>query len=309
MEENAKRVVVHVAGRPGPGQPRVVDPDAPLLLADDLGAVRGDGCFDSLLLHRGRALKPLRHLARIARSARMLEIDPPGEQTWTAGIEAAEKEWVRIHGGDAASAPDALLRLVLTRGAEHGGSRAEDATAYITVAGIGPHVSKVRTEGIAVQVQQRGFSVDLAANAPWQLLGAKTLSYATNMAALRHAAAEGFDDVLFLSSEGEVLEGPRSTIVAVRDGVLLSPPQEIGILEGTTLGVLAETAQRHGVRLQREHLLLSDLLVADSVWFISSITLAARVMRIDGHEIGGRAAGIDVGALVAEAVGLESWPT
>ena len=289
MEANTTRVVVHVAG-PGLATPKVVDPDAPLLLPDDLGAVRGDGCFDSLLLHRGRALKPLRHLAR------------------TAGIEAAEAEWVRIHGGDAASAPDALLRLVLTRGAEHAAGRAEDATAYITVAAIGGHVAKVRRKGIAVQVQQRGFSVDLAANAPWQLLGAKTLSYATNMAALRHAAADGFGDVLFLSSEGEVLEGPRSTIVAVRDGALLSPPQEIGILEGTTLGALGEAAQRRGIPLRREHLLVSDLLVADSVWFISSITLAARVMRIDSHEIGGRDAGIDVGALVAEAVGVENWP-
>lgn len=306
--KDARRVAVHVSG-PGLDAPRVVPADEPLLLADDLAAVRGDGVFDSLLLHRGVALKPLRHLARIARSASMLEIEAPGERTWTEGIELAEKAWVAAHAPSAAAeVPDALLRLVLSRGAEHDGGAAEDATAYITVAAASPNLPVVRREGIAVQVQQRGFSVDLAANAPWQLLGAKTLSYATNMASLRHAARHGFDDVLYLSSEGEVLEGPRSTIVAVREGALLSPPADIGILEGTTLGALAALAARKGIPVRREHLLVSDLLAADSVWFLSSITLASRVRRIDAHEIGERDPGLDVGALVAEAVGFRGWP-
>ncbi len=300
-------MVVHVAGG-GLAEPRVVDPDAPLLLADDLAAVRGDGAFDSLLLHRGRALKPLRHIARLGRSARLLEIQGPGEQTWNEAIALAEQAWVEAHGGRADAAPDALLRLVLSRGPEHEPGRAEDATAYITVAAANPHLPTVRREGIAVQIQQRGFSVDLADSAPWQLLGAKTLSYATNMAALRHAASAGFDDVVFVSSEGEVLEGPRSTIVAVREGALLSPPAGIGILEGTTLGALAQYAESQGIPVRREHLLISDLYAADSVWFLSSITLAARVHRIDTHEIGGRVPGLDVGVLVAEAVGYKGWP-
>ena len=52
-----------------------------------------------------------------------------------------------------------------------------------------------------------------AADMPWLLAGAKTLSYAVNMAALRHAERQGAGDVIFISSEGNVLEGPRSTVV------------------------------------------------------------------------------------------------
>jgi len=48
---------------------------------------------------------------------------------------------------------------------------------------------------------------------PWLLAGAKTLSYAVNMAVLRHAARQGDGDVIFVSSDGYVLEGPRSTVV------------------------------------------------------------------------------------------------
>src|SRR5699024_11452046 len=101
------------------------------------------------------------------------------------------------------------------------------------------------------------------------------------MAALRHARAGGFDDVIYLSSEGEVLEGPRSTVVIARSGELLSPPTEVGILEGTTLGALAELAPSEGVAVRRERLLLTDLLTADAVLLLFSVSLAARVHRID----------------------------
>ena len=53
---------------------------------------------------------------------------------------------------------------------------------------------------------------------PWLLAGAKTLSYAVNMAALRDAARRGAGDVIFVSSDGYMLEGPRSTVVIATDG-------------------------------------------------------------------------------------------
>jgi 4-amino-4-deoxychorismate lyase len=263
----------------------------PLLLADDLAAVRGDGCFETLLVVGGEPAKPERHLARLSRSASSLGLTGPSAEQWRAGIDLAAREW--------GPGSEAMLRLVLSRGPERGGQE----TAYITVAPVGPHAVRARTEGIAVTVLDRGFPADFAATAPWMLLGSKTLSYAANMAALRHAAANGFDDVVYLSSEGEVLEGPRSTIVTARSGELVSPPVEAGILEGTTLGALTEVAQAEGVPVHRERLLVTDLLTADAVWLLSSVTLAARVHRIDDVGLASADPGIDVAGMVDRAVG------
>lgn len=285
------RVVVLVAGGPDGDRPRVHPADEPLLLADDLAAVRGDGCFETLLVVGGKAAKPERHLARLARSAAALGLTGPTAETWRKGIALAGREW----GGTS----EGMLRLVLSRGPERGGAE----TAYITVAPVTALSEKARAEGIAVTTLSRGFPADLAESAPWMLPGAKTLSYAANMAALRHALAGGFDDVIYLSSEGEVLEGPRSTVVVVRSGELVSPPTEVGILEGTTLGALAEQARSEGVAVRRERLLVTDLLTADAVWMLSSVTLAARVRRIDRAALPESGFGIDVAGMVGRAVG------
>lgn len=286
-----RRVVVLVAGGPDGKRPRVHPADEPLLLADDLAAVRGDGCFETLLVVGGRAAKPERHLERLGRSAASLGLTGPSEKTWYAGIELAAREW----GADA----EGMLRLVLSRGPERGGPE----TAYITVAPVTDFAERARAEGIAVTTLARGLPADLADSAPWLLLGSKTLSYAANMAALRHAAAGGYDDVIYLSAEGEVLEGPRSTVVIARDGELVSPPTEVGILEGTTIGALTEVAEADGVRVRRERLLVTDLLAADAVWLLSSVTLAARVHRIDRAELPRSEPGVDVPTMVDRAVG------
>lgn len=284
-------MVVLVAGGPEGRRPRVHPSEEPLLLADDLAAVRGDGCFETLLVTEGRVAKPERHLARLRRSAASLELTGPTDAEWSAGIEIAAREW----GADS----EGMLRLVLTRGPERGGPE----TAYITVAPVGPQALRARTEGIAVTVLNRGFAADVAESAPWLLLGSKTLSYATNMAAVRHAVSAGFDDVVYVSSDGEVLEGPRSTVVIARAGELVSPPEDVGILEGTTLGAVYAVAEAEGIPVRRERLLVADLLAADAVWLMSSVTLAARVRRIDEVVLPTTDPGIDMAHLVDRAVG------
>ncbi|WP_295652680.1 aminodeoxychorismate lyase [uncultured Dietzia sp.] len=290
-QPDTRRVVVLVAGGPDGRRPRIHPSDQPLLLADDLAAVRGDGCFETLLVVGGRPAKPERHLARLGRSSAALGLAGPSEKEWLAAIDLAAREW----GAES----EGMLRLVLSRGPERGG----EETAYITVAAVGPQARRARAQGIGVTVLSRGYASDIGASAPWMLLGSKTLSYAANMAALRHAAANGFEDVVYVSSDGEVLEGPRSTVVIARDGELLSPPQEIGILEGTTLGAMAEVAGREGVTVRRERLLVADLLAADAVWLVSSVTLVARVHRIDDVALPTADPGIDVAGMVDRAVG------
>src|SRR5262249_32615831 len=88
----------------------LVDPEAPLVRADDAGLLRGDGCFESILVRAGAPVWLDAHLARLAASARRLELPPPELDSWRALIGQVVAAWGR---------PDeAVLRLVLTRGPE-----------------------------------------------------------------------------------------------------------------------------------------------------------------------------------------------
>jgi 4-amino-4-deoxychorismate lyase len=128
---------------------------------------------------------------------------------------------------------------------------------------------------------------------PWLLASAKTLSYAVNMAALRHAAGQGAGDVIFVSSDGYILEGPRSTVVIATDShekadgnlCLLTPPPWYPILRGTTQQALFEVARTKGYDCDYRALRVADLHGAQGIWLVSSMTLAARVHTLDGRRL------------------------
>jgi 4-amino-4-deoxychorismate lyase len=255
------------------------DPAAPLLHADDLAAVRGDGIFESLLVRDGRPCLLEAHLGRLTQSARLMDLPEPDLSRWRAAVVTAVTRWTEQGGAEG------MLRLIYSRGRESG----SDPTAYAMIGALADRVASVRTNGLAAVTLERCLPADGAADMPWLLAGAKTLSYAVNMAALRYAERQGAGDVVFLSSEGNVLEGPRSTVVIATeiDGRLglLTPPPWYPILRGTTQQALFEVARNKGYDCDYRVLRPADLFAAQGVWLVSSITLAARVHTLDGRPL------------------------
>src|SRR6478736_9180627 len=272
---------------------RVADSSKPQLMATDQGATRGDGIFESLLAVGGQPRKLPRHLARLAGSARTLELDIPAEDAWRKAIATALREFRAgaLEDGD----DEVVVKLIATRGVE--GSAVP--TCWVQ-ASTPPAAGRAQREsGIDVILLDRGYDSEVGERAPWLLLGAKTLSYAVNMAALRYAHHQGADDVIFTSADGRVLEGPTSTVLLAHletsdDGAgesrtvrrLITPQLDSGILPGTSQGALFTAAKAAGWELGYGPLEPKDLLDADAVWLISSIRLLAPVNHIDGHEIG-----------------------
>lgn len=251
---------------------QVHDPSAPLLYADELAAVRGDGVFETLLIRGGTPLKLDAHLARLARSAQLLGLPAPDSEQWKPAAKTAVQQWESVSDGDG------MLRLVYTRGRESGGP----STGYLTVAAVPERSLQARRDGVAAVTLDRGLPAQPVEPLPWLLAGAKTLSYAVNMAALRHAESLGAQDVIFVSSDGYVLEGPRSTVIVDTGNGLATPFPEHGILHGTTQQVLFEVAAAEGIDCRYAALTPADLVAAQDVWMLASITLAARVHTLDG---------------------------
>ncbi|CAH0234753.1 Branched-chain-amino-acid aminotransferase [Arthrobacter sp. Bi83] len=270
---------------------RIADPAQPQLMATDQGATRGDGVFESMLAVAGRTRKIQAHLDRLGGSARALDLEIPGQETWRRAIETGVAAFRSDNPAASPEEDEAVVKLLVTRGAEG----ASAPTCWVQVSAVAAAGRRQREAGIDVILLDRGYDSDVAERAPWLLLGAKTLSYAVNMAALRHAHKQGADDVIFTSSDGRVLEGPTSTVLLAHvetsdDGEtakrLITPQLDSGILAGTSQGALFAAAKAAGWELGYGPLEPQDLFDADAVWLISSIRLLAPVNHIDGKEIG-----------------------
>ncbi|GHE11129.1 aminotransferase class IV [Klenkia taihuensis] len=245
-----------------------VPADQPVVTAFDAGLARGDGVFESVLVDGGATPRLADHLVRLQRSTGLLDLPAVPDEAWRALVTAVTDGWP--------AGVEGVCRLFLTRG------DGTTPTALALLAPVGADVLAQRRDGVAVVALTYGLAAGVRAGAPWLLGGAKTLSYAVNMAAQRHAHAVGADDVVFTSAEGRLLEGPTSTVVWAAGGTLHTPPLDTGILAGTTQARLFAAAAADGWPTAVTPGTVADLHDADAVWLLSGIRGAARVTALDG---------------------------
>jgi 4-amino-4-deoxychorismate lyase len=262
--------VVAVLGR------GVVPAGTPVLCADDLGVLRGDGVFETVHVRAGKPWLLDQHLDRMAGSAARLDLDLPDR------AKLAELAGTACGAGPALE--EAALRLVCTRGREQPSrGRTGPVTVYATLTPISEAVRAERRGGIAVATATLGIAAGVRADAPWLLGGVKTLSYAVNMASQRWARARHLDDVLWTSAEGYVLEAPTSTLVWLDGDVLCTvPAASTGILPGITTRWLFDRAPALGWTTATRMVRPAELATPGGVWFVSSVRGAAPVRELDG---------------------------
>jgi 4-amino-4-deoxychorismate lyase len=266
----------------GPGAPA----DGPPALDPlDLALVRGEAVFEAMKVYGGRPFRLDAHLARLAASARAIELALP------EGLEALAARAVAAAGGG-----DAILRLICTRGPEGSGEPRGGAPVDREGSGGGPVAFAICTDIPASfeQDRRRGLRLVLLTTAtdpllraasPWLLAGVKTISYATNMAAQRAARARGADDAVLVGLGGELLEAPTASLWWRSGQTLHTPALELGILAGITRAVLCELAPTLGLKVLEGVFTAEDLAAADEAFLSSSTRELMPVIEVDGASI------------------------
>jgi len=261
---------------PAGAPPRLTDASAsdPHVLVGDLGVNRGDGVFEVAGCLSGRVQALDAHLARLARSAGMLDLPAPNLEHYAAAVHRCVDALTARHPDE-----EILVKVVYTRGQEMGAATPPTGWA---MAYLNPDHSAQRA-GIDVVTLSRGVASDVASSAPWLLPGAKSLSYAVNRAAMREAARRGADDALFVSTDGHALEGPSSSLIARIHGVLVTPHPDEGVLAGTTQADVFAWAAARGVRTETRPLPACELADADALWLVASGRLCSPIRSLDGR--------------------------
>jgi branched-chain amino acid aminotransferase len=89
-----------------------------------------------------------------------------------------------------------------------------------------------------------------------------------------------------LNHKGEVAECTGDNIFLVRDGVLLTPPADAGILEGVTRAAVIELADAAGIRVQQVALTKHDVYIADECFLTGTAAEVIAVVKVDSRSIG-----------------------
>jgi 4-amino-4-deoxychorismate lyase len=238
----------------------VLPVDEPVLYADDAGVLRGRAVFETLRVYGGVPFKLDEHLVRLAASAERLRLpSPPPDEFAAAATDVIA----------AARHPDATLRFLWTAGRENGGAPA--GFALVSTLPIGLDA-----------LRERGLRLVVVRWSPTALAGAKSTSYAANMAAQDEAVRAGADDALLVAPDDTVLEAPTSNVWFREGKRLLAPSLDLPILAGVTRATLIELAPGLGYEVEEGVFPLSRLLASEEIFASSSVREVMPVIAIDG---------------------------
>ncbi len=216
--------------------------DARIPVSDE-GLLRGDGAFEVMRLYEGRAFALDEHYARLRHTCEGLRLP--------ADFDALAAEVTALLA--AASPVDALMRVVLTRGGRR-------------ILIIEPLPQRAATARVATVTYAPNRVLD----------GLKTLSYAGNMLAGRLAKEQGFDEGLFVTPHGRVLEGPTWTFFWVRGGVLHTPPLADHILASITRARILEACE-----VTEAVCTLDDVRAAEEAFIASTVREVMPIAAVD----------------------------
>jgi 4-amino-4-deoxychorismate lyase len=262
----------------------VVDPDEPVLRADDEALLRGRAAFETIRVYGGTPFKLAEHLDRLAASS---------ERIGLPAVNRLELEQLARQALDAAAAPDVVLRLVWT----------PTPVALALVSELAGHYDDLRARGQTL-ISLRG----VRAEEPWMLPGVKSTSYAVNMAAEAEARRRGADDAVFVDASGVVLEGPTTNVWWRRGRTLFTPSLELGILAGVTRATVIELAGEAGYRVEEGTYRLIELQEADEAFTSSSVREVMPVTDLDGSPIARGPAADELQTALRRAAGATLTP-
>ena len=139
--------------------------------------------------------------------------------------------------------------------------------------------------GPSAAVREKGVAAITAPDIRWARCDIKTVALLPNVLTRQLSADIGAAETIMLR-DGFLTEGSSTNVFVVRDGVILTPPQDHRILPGITCDVVLELAEKHKAAYEVRPVSEEELRNADEVWLTSSTKEVLAVVTLDGQSIG-----------------------
>jgi branched-chain amino acid aminotransferase len=242
----------------------------------DHGLLYGDGVFEGIRSYGGKVFRLEEHLRRLWDSAKAIWLTIPMSRE-----EMAKAIYDTLRGNNIA---DGYIRLVVTRGAGTLGldpNRTAEPQVIIITDFISLYPRELYEKGLEI------ITVSVVRNHPAALSPRiKSLNYLNNILAKIEGLQAGCLEALMLNTKGEVAECTGDNVFLVRDGVLLTPPIEAGILEGVTRQAVIELARQRQLEVREIPLTKHDVYIADEMFLTGTAAEVIPVVKVDSRVIG-----------------------
>ena len=253
----------------------VPEADAKITVYDH-GLLYGDGAFEGIRVYSGKVFKLQEHVARLYRSAYALMIELPitQEEMMEAVLKVLRAN--KVENG--------YVRITITRGVGLGlDPRGVKSPTVIIMSGeLALYPDEMYVTGLDVATVSTRVPPPQVMEPRIKSLG----KYVSNIQAKIEANKTGAGEGLMLNIQGYVAEASGDNIFLIVDGVLITPPSYMGILEGITRNIVMELARAEGMQVEERVFTLYDVYNADECFLTGTAAEVIPVATVDGRAIG-----------------------
>jgi branched-chain amino acid aminotransferase len=246
----------------------------------------GTGVFEGMRAYeteRGPAIfRHEEHIDRLFKSAELYYMPIPytREQLRAAGHEVVAKNGL----------PACYIRPIAFRGAGVMGINPLEAPVEVAIAAW-PWGAYLGDEA-----KERGVRAKITS---WRRISADSLiphskasgQYLNSVLAKIESLKAGYEEGILLDDHGYVCEGTGENIYIVRDGVIHTPPQTAGILDGISRRSVIQIAHDEGYELVERDIARAELYLADELFMTGTAAELTPIREVDDHAIGDGARG------------------
>ncbi|MFL5816428.1 MAG: branched-chain amino acid transaminase [Conexibacter sp.] len=241
----------------------------------------GTGVFEGMRAYeteRGTAIfRHEEHLDRLYKSAELYYMPIPYTRD---ELRAAVHAVVAQNG-----LPSCYIRPIAFRGAGVMGINPLDAPVDVAIAAWpwGAYLGdEAKENGVRAKVTS------------WRRISADSLiphakasgQYLNSVLAKIESHKAGYEEGILLDQHGFVSEGTGENIYIVRDGVVITPPQTAGILDGINRRSVIQIAADEGCQLVERDIARAEMYLADEVFMTGTAAELTPIREIDDHVIG-----------------------
>jgi branched-chain amino acid aminotransferase len=249
----------------------------------DRSFLYGDSLYEVVRTAGPEILHLQEHLERLEASAQLCHMTLGQSKSQYA--KEIEKTIKAFHQQSGMQKVDAYCRLVVSRGTGKIGFALKNLVTPTTFAIIAMPIVRATPEqlknGLSMQVVKR------LRNDPRALDPAlKSGNYLNCLLGYLEATGAGYDDALFCNAEGHVTEGTVFNIGYVKNKIVVTPPLDIGILDGITRRLMLSIAREQNYDVREVRFPKERLHQADEVFLTSTTRDVFPITRVDGKKIG-----------------------